>query len=391
MKIYDVIVIGRGLIGSAAARHLAENGAHVALIGPGEPVDHRTHTGVFGSHYDSGRIVRILDPIAYYAHIAKQSIQRFRPLEAKTGIQFYHEVGYLVVSNNAEYLTDMEARAREYYPAIEQLAHLELGQRFPYFHFPADVRALYQATDGGHLNPRQNIAAQNKALEMQGGTVIAETALEVDNNGAIVRVRTAQGWIEAQKIVLATGAFANVGGIVPQKIDFAVNPHTVVLAEVTPQQLDALAGMPSLSYRLGDDPMRFIYFMPPIKYPDGKHYIKIGHSKGDVMPNDREALTAWFQSDGDPHRIEWLTETLHNLLPSVQFNSLHSQSCVTTQSPTGKQFIDQFEDERIYSLLADNGQCAKSADELGYITASFVSKGKFPAGYDRADYRLVFE
>ena len=77
MRIYDVLVVGRGLIGSAAARHLAKNGANVALIGPGEPADHSTHTGVFGSHYDSGRIVRILDPIPYYAKIAKRSIHRY--------------------------------------------------------------------------------------------------------------------------------------------------------------------------------------------------------------------------------------------------------------------------------------------------------------------------
>lgn len=47
MSIYDVVVIGRGLIGSATARHLATNGAHVCVIGPGEPADHWTLTGNF--------------------------------------------------------------------------------------------------------------------------------------------------------------------------------------------------------------------------------------------------------------------------------------------------------------------------------------------------------
>ena len=44
----DVAVIGRGMLGSSAARHLADLGASVALIGPGEPADHSTHEGVFG-------------------------------------------------------------------------------------------------------------------------------------------------------------------------------------------------------------------------------------------------------------------------------------------------------------------------------------------------------
>ena len=71
-------------------------------------------------------------------------------------------------------------------------------------------------------------------------------------------------------------------------------------------------------------------------------------------------------------------------------NALHSKACITTKLPTGVLYIDQFEDPRIYALLADNGQCAKSADELGYIAASFVETGRFPSGYRREDYKLIY-
>jgi sarcosine oxidase len=284
----------------------------------------------------------------------------------------------------------MEARAQEFYPQVEHLVYAELAGRFPYFRFPAGVRALYQATHAGHLDPRQHISAQNRALELLGGVVIDDVVTELDAAGPVLRVRHANGWAEGRKVILATGAFANAGGIIPRKINFGVVPHTVVLGEISPAQLPALAEMPSLSYRFGDDPMRYVYFLPPIKYPDGKHYVKIGHSKGDSLPNDWESLVRWFQSDGDPTRIEWLSETLHKLLPDVKFNSMHSRSCVTTKSPTGKQFIDQFDDPRIYGLLADNGQCAKSADELGYMAATFVQSGRFPAPYNREDFRLVY-
>ena len=105
----DIIVVGRGLIGSATARQLAKAGASVVMIGPGEPGDYHEHNGVFGSHYDSGRIVRILDPDPYYAQISKSSIEQYRLLENKTGTIFFHEVGYLSVTNNNDYYEDVEA------------------------------------------------------------------------------------------------------------------------------------------------------------------------------------------------------------------------------------------------------------------------------------------
>jgi sarcosine oxidase len=44
---FDFIVVGKGMMGAAAARHLALSGAKVALIGPDEPTDWANHTGVF--------------------------------------------------------------------------------------------------------------------------------------------------------------------------------------------------------------------------------------------------------------------------------------------------------------------------------------------------------
>jgi sarcosine oxidase len=97
-RFVDVAVIGRGLMGSAAARHLAEAGRDVGLIGPDEPADRARHAGVFGSHYDSGRIARILDPQLLWARMAERAIHRFRDQEAASGIRFFSEVGALFIA-----------------------------------------------------------------------------------------------------------------------------------------------------------------------------------------------------------------------------------------------------------------------------------------------------
>ena len=94
---YEYIVVGKGLMGAAAARHLTAHSPGVALIGPDEPPGRAAHTGVFGSHYDEGRITRILDPDRIWALLAQRSIARYRDIEKHSGIAYYHEVGHLAV------------------------------------------------------------------------------------------------------------------------------------------------------------------------------------------------------------------------------------------------------------------------------------------------------
>ena len=60
--------------------------------GPDEPPDRAAHAGVFGSHYDEGRITRILDSDRIWALLAQRSMARYRDLERQSGIAYYHEV-----------------------------------------------------------------------------------------------------------------------------------------------------------------------------------------------------------------------------------------------------------------------------------------------------------
>jgi glycine/D-amino acid oxidase-like deaminating enzyme len=75
---YEYIVVGKGLMGAAAARHLSAHSPSIALIGPDEPPDRPAHVGVFGSHYDEGGITRILDPDRIWALFAHRSMVRYR-------------------------------------------------------------------------------------------------------------------------------------------------------------------------------------------------------------------------------------------------------------------------------------------------------------------------
>ena len=79
----DVAVIGRGLIGSGAGRHLAESGRSVAVIGPGEPADWNASDGPFSSHHDQGRITRIAGRNAMWTEVAAHACARYADIEAR--------------------------------------------------------------------------------------------------------------------------------------------------------------------------------------------------------------------------------------------------------------------------------------------------------------------
>ena len=59
---YKHIVVGTGMIGSAALRHLSLLSDSVCGIGSEEPANPENHHGVFSSHYDQGRIASATGP-----------------------------------------------------------------------------------------------------------------------------------------------------------------------------------------------------------------------------------------------------------------------------------------------------------------------------------------
>ena len=92
----DFLVVGRGLMGSACARWLAEAGHGVLLVGPDEPEDRRGCEGPFASHHDAARITRQVAHDQVWSALSSASIARYRDLEARTGVAFFHEVGAMM-------------------------------------------------------------------------------------------------------------------------------------------------------------------------------------------------------------------------------------------------------------------------------------------------------
>lgn len=369
---HRIIVVGRGLIGSAAARHLAGLTDGVTLVGPDEPADRAAHTGVFASHYDEGRMTRIVDPDPVWSVTARNSIDRYAEIEAESGIRFFTPSGYLGIGGpGSDYLDRSAAAGLANGAEAVWLDADGIRHRFPFLSVGDDTRGLVETGRAGHLSPRAMVRAQGEAARRRGATVIATEAAAIRTTSAGVEVETADGTVHrAEKVLVAAGAFTDACGLSPVDLRLRVFGRTVLLARIEGDLADDLATMPTMGHAESG-----AYILPPIRYPDGHTYLKIGiGSTDDAGLRSREDFTRWYRSAGSEANHRDFQAFLTDLIPCLaRCTHWHTDTCAVAWTATGYPYIDWVEDGRIAVAVGGNGKGAKSADDWGRIAARMVA------------------
>ncbi|NRB00750.1 MAG: FAD-binding oxidoreductase [Rhodobacteraceae bacterium] len=388
---FDVIVVGAGMMGSAAARHLSERGARVAVVGPPEPDDAQTHTGPFASHYDAARITRRLATDVTWSRLSARSIERYRDLEDATGIRFYHEQG-VIMAISPRYANPTAVDVVRDLNATQGIGATEydgatLKSQFPYLAFPDDTWIGHEAVMGGYLNPRAHIRAQLAAARAAGAVHLPFAAVSVTQHGGFARAMLADGQVlEAGTVVVACGAYSLLGDLIPQTAPQTPYARTIAFAELDAAEQDRLREMPSIIY-YPPDTDRDLYVLPPVRYPDGRTYLKIGGDPFDVPLGSADEINAWFRQNGNANVATVLLEILHDLIPDLRAASTHFAGCVVTNTATGHPYICH-QSENVVLLTGGNGAGAKNADEIGRLGAILALEGKLPRGEYPASFGL---
>lgn len=363
-----IAVIGAGMIGAAAARHLAQAGHDVVLIGPPEPQEKSTHQGVFASHYDEGRITRALDPWPFWSMASRASIGRYRQIEADSGLRFFHETGTIMAgAEDSPYIRRLCRVQQDQALPCDRLRADALAARFPFFRFGPGTLALFEAQGAGHINPRILVRAQMRIAERAGARLLPDLVLGLDETATGIRIRTDRGDVQANQVLVAAGGFANM--ILPDPLPLTVYARTVVLLELDAQEAARLAAMPSLIWLEpdGNDP----YLLPPIRYPDGRTYLKMGGDTVDVVLRDTQDMQDWFRSGGNTAVGRMLEAQVRARMPGLQVRSAHVQPCVTTFTPQNIPALERVS-PRLSVAVGGCGRGAKCSDELGRLGAELA-------------------
>ncbi len=391
---FKYIVVGRGMMGAAAARHLAETADGVALIGPGEPADIKSHQGVFASHYDEARITRTIDGDADWALLANRSIARYADIAARSGVEFYAPVGCLMVGpergGDNPFVDDVRTAAARLGVSTELLDGENLENRFPYFSFEPGCEGVFERSNAGYVNPRALVKAQAVLAEKAGVSLIDDIVVSTREEDGRASVQTASGAVyTADRVLVAAGGFSITKDLLPQPVALDVYARTVAFFEIDEGGLAQYADMPSLIYE-PREPTKHIYLLPPVRYPDGKFYLKIGGDPDDKRLGSDPEIREWFRSGGRESVRDHLSDIVGTLVPSIDLSRVSMAACVVSKTGSGYPAIGFTTSSRIAVLTGGNGTAAKSSDEIGRLGAVLLRDGEIADGAFSTDFKPAF-
>jgi sarcosine oxidase subunit beta len=198
----DVIVLGGGLMGTAATYFLRRRGLRVTLI-----ERHRVGTGAtvasFGNIRRTGRHLTQL-PLAHRSRALWGDAERLLGRDVE-----FRATGHLRLIFEQDALADMRAYAQAARPwglELEELGANEIRARFPGLG-PGAIAASWSAQDGSG-NPRLIAPAFADAARRIGAEIVEECEVgDIARTQAGFRVTTSKGAFEADRLLNTAGAW----------------------------------------------------------------------------------------------------------------------------------------------------------------------------------------
>ena len=362
---FDIIILGAGGVGSAAAYYLAKTKQRVLLLEQFE-VNHKQ-----GSSYGYSRVIRYAYDNPIYINLMQAAYPLWFALEEEAGENLYVKTGELDFgSPEVPTLRQLAASMDRAQLPYERLSAKEIQQRFPQFKVEEKMEGLYQE-DSGFLKASKCVLAHIRLAQKYGATVLGKTPvtkIKLANNK--IEVQTSKQTYNAEKIIVAAGSWtrrilADIGLELPLKI----MPCQVAFFEPDkPENFQPGQFPVFLAHMKGD----FGEF--PYGIPIGDHTgVKISTFYGwktvdDVSEVDYTPSSQW---------IEKMRDFFRQYLPGVNGKLVETRRCLYTMTPDKNFLLDR---HPLYKnvLIAGgfSGHGFKFTTLLGRILTDLAIKGE---------------
>jgi sarcosine oxidase len=363
---FDVIILGLGAMGSAAAHHLALRGKRVLGI------EQFTSPHDKGSSHGGSRMIRQ----AYwespdYIPLVLRAYELWRKLERDTNTQLLHITGGMNIgSRDGDLVTRTIAAAEKHAIPFDVLERSEINRRFPVF-VPQPNDVAVHEPHAGYLLPEECIRAHLKLASSAGAKLaFEEKVLSWSVEGDRVEVRTSKGAYSAGHLVITAGPWANelLHALFPLRVTRQVvawiQPFAGVKAFL-PQDFpvflceDIHGGPPA-------------YGFPAIDGPTGG--IKASIHGSDVVCTPETVDRSIHNSD-----IRRIVQSLRVRIPALDGELVRAETCLYTMTPDEHFVIGTHPKFSSCTIACGfSGHGFKFASVVGEILADFAAYGSTP-------------
>ncbi|WP_083957808.1 FAD-dependent oxidoreductase [Herbidospora mongoliensis] len=357
----DVVVVGGGGMGSAAAWRLAGRGADVVLLERFEPGHVR------GASHGASRIFRVSYGEPVYIRLAQEAQELWRELESESGTPLLTIIG----SVNHGRTPDLDLLAA----AVEAaglpggwLTPEEAGERWPGLRY--DGKVFFHPASG-RLHADHAVAALQERAAALGAVVrhrspVVSIVVKDDDS---VDVITDDDVYHARRVVVAAGAWAEklLGGLVP------LPPLRVTQeqpAHFAPLRADD--EWPSFGHHFDEETLAATGFLSGIYgLATPGEGIKVGfHGTGPVVdPDNRDFLP-------ESRHVRALQDYARAWLPGVDPDAYTSISCTYTTTPTSDFVLDRVGPVVVAAGFSGHG--FKFVPAVGRVLADLALTGERP-------------
>jgi sarcosine oxidase len=357
---FDVIVIGGGGMGSAAAFELARRGRSVLVLEQFPFVHDR------GSSHGHTRIIRR----AYYEHpdyvpLVQRAFERWYDLEQRSGRHLLTECKCLNIGPaDGEVVSGVLASAEEHTLSVDRVNPAELRQRFPQFRFDDQYVGVLER-DAGFLYVEECVRTQLEQARLLGACLQSEEqVIAWQSDGRTVTVATAKGTYHAGSLVITAGPYA---GALLDRLGVNLTVMRQTMLWFQPAEIGQFRRNVFPIF-LADVPDGPFYGLPAI---DGRG-IKVARHYGAEEVRRPEAIDRAVSSIDETPVRSFLADHLPTAITSLRF----AQTCIYTLTPDRHFMIDRHPDFSNVAFAAGfSGHGFKFASIVGEILADLTEDG----------------
>jgi len=362
--VYDVIVAGLGGMGSAAAYHLAARGERVLGLERHTPAHDK------GSSHGESRIIRqAYFEGAEYVPLLFRAYELWEELEGETGENLMTLCGGLFIGpEDGELVSGSVASADEHDLPYEMLDSSELKRRFPVFEPGPETVALFEKR-AGFVRPEATVRAHlGRAAALGADLQFGESVVSWEVTEWGVRVRTESGLYEAERLVVAAGAWA---GELLSDLGLPLEVTRQILFWFRPRGGTAAFAPERLPIWIFEpDDGNMFYSFPAI---DGADTVKAAFFRADGTPADPNTIDREVHAD----EVDFIRRYLDRHVPSMNGEFVRAKTCMYTNTPDQHFVISTHPDHPQVAVAAGfSGHGYKFCSVVGEILADLSTTGE---------------